>query len=282
MTERTIGFSPCPNDTFIFHAMMHGLVGDPNVRWRPHLEDVEQLNRHAMEGRYEVTKLSFFAFSQCWQNYELLDSGSALGFGCGPLLITRPENRDRPIADMRIGLPGQWTTAHFLFRLAYPEAPPPGQLVFSDLEQAVLDGRLDAGVIIHENRFTYHDKGLVAIRDLGAYWEQLTGAPVPLGGIAVKRSLPLDTRLSIQAAIADSVAYAFQNPEASRSYVGLHAQEMAQEVRDQHIRLYVNDFSQSLGEHGRSAIRRFYAEATSRNLLPPAPESLFCGETTFP
>lgn len=271
----SIAYSPCPNDTFLFHALVHELVDGPKVQWQVHLEDVEQLNRHAAKGLYDVTKLSFHAYAHCWQDYQILDAGSALGFGCGPLLITRAESRDRLVSSMKIAIPGAWTTAHFLFMLAYPDGADKVQMLFSDIEAAVLDGRVDAGVIIHENRFTFAEKGLVCLQDLGAYWEQLTGGPIPLGCIAVRRSLPQSLKIAINEALAQSVRYAFRHPHASSPYVAAHAQELDPEVRRQHIELYVNPFTESLGATGRQAVNQLYREAFQRGIIPAIPEDCY-------
>lgn len=275
MMDLSLGYSPCPNDTFLFHALTHGLVDTPKVRWRVHLEDVEALNRQALAGATDVTKLSFHAYAYCWREYQLLDAGSALGFGCGPLLVTRAELAERPVEDMRIALPGELTTAHFLFRLAFPEARHKTFMLFSDIESAVQRGEADAGVIIHENRFTYAEKGLALRQDLGAFWETLTGAPIPLGGIAVRRSLPEAVKSAINESLARSVRMARRDPALSREYVADHAQEMDAAVCTRHIALYVNDYTEDLGPQGREAIRRLYAEAHARGVIPEQPEEMF-------
>lgn len=271
----TVGYSPCPNDTFLFHALVHGLVGDPKVRWEPHLHDVETLNEMALHGKLPVTKLSFHGYAHCWERYQLLRAGSALGFGCGPLLITRPGLEATPPEAMRIAVPGRLTTAHFLLMLAYPDAKDKHFMVFSDIERAVLDGRVDAGVIIHENRFTYAEKGLALIRDLGAWWESHTGAPIPLGGIAVRRDLDEDLKRSIGRDLAASVRYAWSQPTASADYVACHAQEMDTEVMHQHIALYVNTFTEDIGTLGQAAVERMYQEAFSKGLLSSLPQDIF-------
>jgi 1,4-dihydroxy-6-naphthoate synthase len=276
--DLTLGYSPCPNDTFLFHALIHGLVDTPKVQWQVHLDDVEQLNRQALEGRLDVTKLSFHAYAYCWQHYQLLDAGSALGFGCGPLLISLEAHRDSPPESLRIAVPGDLTTAHFLLKLAYPQANRKVFMRFSEIEGAILDGQVDAGVIIHENRFTYADKGLLLIRDLGEYWESLTGAPIPLGGIAVRRSLPEEVKRAINRSLARSVRYARTHPEASADYVGAHAQEMDPAVCRRHIDLYVNAYSEDLGTTGRQAIRHLYAQALSAGAIPSLPQGLFLDE----
>lgn len=271
----TVGYSPCPNDTFLFHALVHGLVGDPKVRWEPHLHDVETLNEMALSGTLPVTKLSFHGYAHCWEQYQLLRTGSALGFGCGPLLITRPDVDFSDPRNLRIAVPGRLTSAHFLMMLAYPRVHNKEFLVFSEIEQAVLDGRFDAGVIIHENRFTYQEKGLVLVQDLGAWWEQSTGGPIPLGGIAVRRDLDEDLKRSIERGLAESVRYAWKHPSHSAGYVACHAQAMDAEVMKKHIDLYVNSFTEDIGIPGRSAVERMYSEAFSHGLLASLPQAVF-------
>lgn len=271
----TIGYSPCPNDTFIFHALIHGLIEGPKVQWNPLTEDVESLNEKALRGELPITKLSFFAYAFCHQHYQLLDAGAALGFGCGPLLITTPSNRHKPVEEMTIGIPGQYTTAHFLFSLAYPSAKQKYFMVFSEIEAAVQNGVVDAGVIIHENRFTYQERGFVAIQDLGAYWETQSGKAIPLGGIAIRRDLDEAFKWEVQEALAASVLYAKNNPAASAAYVASLAQEMDPEVRRQHIDLYVNDYSIRLGVTGRTAIQDLYHIAFSNGVIPELPQHIF-------
>lgn len=270
-----LGFSPCPNDTFLFHALLHKLVEGPKVHWEPHMEDVESLNQLALTGQLDVTKLSFHAYAYCAHLYQLLNTGSALGFGCGPLLIARSFLTDEQIRDSVIAIPGELTTAHFLFKMAYPEAKNTRTIVFSDIENAILNEEVDAGVIIHENRFTYMDKGLIQIKDLGAYWEEKTGLPIPLGGIFVRRDLSLDLKLAIEQAIGESVRFGWAHPEASTDFIRCHAQEMAPDVIRQHIQLYVNAFTEDLGQRGREAVTGMYGQASDLHLIPAIPESIF-------
>ncbi len=271
-----LGFSPCPNDTFIFHALLHELVQGPKVHWEPHLEDVETLNQWALEGRLDVTKLSFHAYAKCAQHYQLLNTGAALGFGCGPLVIARQEMTSDELMSGVVAIPGELTTANFLFQLAYPRVRQRKVMAFSEIEDAVIRGQVDAGVIIHENRFTYAQKGLVKLIDLGEFWEQETGLPIPLGGIFVRRDLPLDLKLEIQKAIGMSVQYAWDHPEASTAYIRCHAQEMNAEVTRQHIQLYVNAYSADLGDTGRAAVRGMYAKAVEAGILVREPGDMFC------
>ena len=273
-----LGFSPCPNDTFIFDALLHGKVDTEGLEWDPYIADVEELNQKALKGELAVTKLSFFAFGHALQHYALLDSGSALGRGVGPLLIARQPLEREAIVRGPVAIPGVHTTAHFLFSLAYPEAAHKIPMLFSDIEEAVLSGRVAAGLIIHENRFTYQDKGLVKLLDCGEYWEDQYQLPIPLGGIAVRRDLPAEVRARINRVLRASVQYAFEHPEASRPFVCEYAQEMNEQVMQQHIDLYVNDFSLDLGAEGRAAVRNLFRVAVEKGILPPGEWGIFWDE----
>lgn len=254
--ELTLGFSPCPNDTFIFDAMVNGKINTNGLTFNTQLEDVETLNKWAMQGKLAITKLSFGVYRKVQHQYELLNSGSALGRGCGPLLIAKKDIPHDKIKDCKIAIPGENTTANLLFSIAFPEAKQKEIMLFSDIENAVLDGRVDAGVIIHENRFTYQQKGLVKIIDLGEYWENTTGSPIPLGGIFIRKDIPDNIKLAVDKLIHDSLQYSYKHYPALSSYVTQHAQEMDEQVMRQHIDLYVNDFSLGLGEAGRAAVDR--------------------------
>lgn len=273
----TLGFSPCPNDCFIFDALLHDRIDTEGLQFESVLEDVEALNRRAFAGELHVTKLSYHAFAYCTDTYQLLDAGSALGRGCGPLLISKRDISAAEIesGEMRIVIPGKYTTANFLFSLRFPNAKQKTELIFSGIEQAVLSGEADAGLIIHENRFTYAQKGLKKIIDLGEYWEQTTGAPIPLGGIVVRRDLPEDVKHTINRVLRRSVEYAFAHPDASMPYVRAHAQEMEEAVMKQHIALYVNDFSVDLGAEGRRAVELLFQHAQELKLVPKMESSIF-------
>ncbi|MGL4596651.1 MAG: 1,4-dihydroxy-6-naphthoate synthase, partial [Bacteroidia bacterium] len=223
----TLGFSPCPNDCFIFDALIHNRIDTEGLTFETQLADVETLNTNAFAGKIDITKLSYHAYAYCTQNYVLLDSGSALGRGCGPLLISKKNitTEDLASGNLSIAIPGKYTTANFLCGLAFPNATQKTPFVFSEIEQAVLNEQVDAGLIIHENRFTYSEKGLKKIIDLGAYWEETTGAPIPLGGIVIRRDLPLDIQHKVNRVLQRSVVYAFAHPNASMPYVRAHAQE---------------------------------------------------------
>ncbi len=273
----TLAFSPCPNDCFIFDAMVHERIDLEGLQFEVRLGDVEALNTTAFAEAVDVTKLSFHAYAYCADKYVLLDAGSALGRNCGPLLISaRPITIDDAAAGaLRIAIPGKYTTANFLLGYAFPRAQDKTELLFSDIEAAVLDGRYDAGVIIHENRFTYADRGLRKIIDLGEYWESTTGAPIPLGGIVIRRSLPDEVKQKVNRVLRRSVEYAFAHREASLPYVKAHAQEMSEEVMYKHIDLYVNDFTVDLGDEGRLAVARLFEQASEAGLVPPVRDPLF-------
>lgn len=254
-TEIQIGFSPCPNDTFIFDALVHKRIPCGDYHFTPILEDVETLNRWAQQQKLTVSKLSYHGFLRVADKYVMSKSGGALGFGVGPLLITNPNNSFYSNPDPLVLIPGEFTTAHLLFTLAYPQYANKRFVTFDRIEQALLSGDADAGVIIHENRFTYAQKGLKLISDLGQWWEKETNLPIPLGGIAISRELPFKTAVEISHLIRESITYAFSHPEASASYVKEHAQEMDEQVRRKHIDLYVNAYSLDLGELGLKAVQ---------------------------
>ncbi|MEN9332073.1 MAG: hypothetical protein RLZZ94_1163 [Bacteroidota bacterium] len=270
----TIGFSPCPNDTFIFDAMIHNRLQE-NEDWTTHLLDVEALNKNAAEGMYDVTKMSFAAYSLVADKYQILNSGSALGRGCGPLIISKSPLTLEELKDKTIAIPGARTTANLLMSIFVPECKSKLEMVFSDIEDAVLSGRCDAGLIIHENRFTYQQKGLFKVADLGELWESKTGLPIPLGCIAVKRSLPEEEKHQIDTLIRQSVEFAFANPDASKDYIAQHAQEMNSEVQQQHIDLYVNEFSVTLGQDGKKAIETLFNEGFKAGIIPEISEPIF-------
>ena len=273
----TLGFSPCPNDCFMFDAIVNERIDLEGLSFTTHLADVEALNRETFAGSADVTKLSYHAYAYVRRDYALLTAGSALGRNCGPLLISaRPITADEVRGGgLRIAIPGVYTTANFLFGLAFPEAKNRTPLVFSEIEGALLDGRFDAGVIIHENRFTYQDKGLHKIVDLGEFWEGETGTPIPLGAIAIRRSLPADVQQKVNRLVRRSVEYAFAHRDASLPYVRAHAQEMDEAVMYKHIDLYVNDFSIDLGPEGQRAVTTMFDRAAALSLVPPSSAPIF-------
>lgn len=265
----TLGYSPCPNDCFIFDALIHKKIDTQGIEFDVQLADVETLNRKALQGELDITKLSFHAYAHSIGHYIMLRAGSALGFNCGPLFVRKKNetNALTTFADYKVAIPGKLTTASFLFSLAYPEIKNKTEYVFSDIEDAVLRGEVNAGLIIHENRFTYEEKGLEKIKDLGEYWDSLIHAPIPLGGIAIKRNLDTKLQQQINDLIRQSVLYAFANPESSMPYVRAHAQEMSEEVMKKHIALYVNDFSVDLGTLGKEAIHLMFDKARELNMF---------------
>lgn len=250
----SLGFSPCPNDTFIFDAMVNNKIDTNDFSFDTHLEDVETLNNWALQGKLAVTKLSFAVYLKVKDQYELLNSGSALGRGCGPLLIAKKDMPLEEIKNMTVAIPGENTTANLLFSIAFPEAKNKKVMLFSEIENAVLNGDVDAGVIIHENRFTYQLKGLVKLMDMGEYWEQTTGNPIPLGGIFIRKDVPEATRAELDTLIHKSLQNSYTTYPQLSEYVKSHAQEMDESVMRQHIDLYVNDFSLDLGTEGKAAV----------------------------
>jgi len=275
----TLGFSPCPNDCFMFDAMVHQRIDLEGLEFDVRMADIEALNAEAFAGQIDVTKLSFHAYAYCTGNYVLLDAGSALGRNCGPLLISKREIAPDEVArgGLKIAIPGTYTTANFLLSLAFPGATAKSQLLFSAIEGAVLDGTFDAGLIIHENRFTYAAKGLKKIIDLGEYWESETGAAIPLGGIVINRALPEDVQQKMNRIMRRSVEYAFANRTASLPFVRANAQEMSEDVMYQHIDLYVNDYSVDLGREGRRAVEMLFERARAVGVIPPVHTAVFLG-----
>ncbi len=278
----TLGFSPCPNDTFIFDALIHGKIDTEGLEFEVFFDDVETLNRKALNAELDITKLSFNAFAHVVANYVLLDAGSALGFGVGPLLICKKDNFDAITTklqaqncNLKVGIPGKYTTANFLLGLAYPQLQNKQEMVFANIENALLQNQIDLGLIIHESRFTYVAKGLHKIIDLGTYWEQLTGCPIPLGGIVINRKIDLAVQQKVNRLLKKSVEFAFANPKASLSFIRQHAQEMDDDVINQHINLYVNQFSVDLGLVGKKAIDTLFAKGQQLNLIPQFTDILY-------
>lgn len=278
----SLGFSPCPNDTFIFDALIHQKIDTKGLSFEVFYEDVESLNDKALQQNLDITKLSYYAYAHVAENYALLDAGSALGFGVGPLLIGK---KDRLLAiqeglkagqsDFIVGIPGNLTTANFLLSIAYPKLTNKKPMLFSDIEQALIDGDIDLGLIIHENRFTYEAKGLACLMDLGNYWEQSNHAAIPLGGIAIKRSLPVEIQQEVNKLVRASVEYAFAHPNSGINFIKEHAQAMEESVMRKHIDLYVNEYSLSLGVKGKEAIELLYKKAQEQKLIPQLSLPLF-------
>jgi len=262
-----LAFSPCPNDTFIFDALVHGKVDTEGLEFDFRMEDVETLNHLALKGEADMIKASYHAYLYLQQTYVLLKSGSALGRGNGPLLIAVKQIPREDMHLMTIAIPGEYTTAHLLFRLAFPEAKLKRFILFSGIENAILSGKVDAGVIIHENRFTYPDKGLVKLLDLGEFWDGLTQSPIPLGGIIAKRSLGYDVINKLNRIMHHSVEYAMLNGPDAMPFVLVNAQDMSSEVVMKHIALYVNGFTLKLGKEGISAVSKLLEIAKEKNII---------------
>lgn len=280
--ELTLGFSPCPNDTFIFDALVHGKIDTEGLTFNPVLLDVEALNKQAFAGALDMTKISYHAYAYLREEYGLLRSGSALGNHCGPLVIAPQPFEANQLTQKVIAIPGKYTTANFLlnyFLQTQPNYKPQQgrhiEMVFSDIMPAVLKGKVDAGVIIHENRFTYTQQGLHKIIDLGDFWEDSTNFPIPLGGIIAKRNLGTETLQKINRVLRRSVEFALNNPKESELYVREHAQEMDYAVMQQHIQLYVNDFTVDLGEKGQNAVEHLYEIGQKAKFIPSLEIPLF-------
>lgn len=264
--ELTLGFSSCPNDTFIFDALLHGKIDTEGLTFVPIIEDVESLNHKANKHLLDITKLSYHAYAYLTHQYKLLNAGSALGFGVGPLLIRNSEIRNQN-SELRVGIPGRLTTANFLLSIAYPELKNKVEMVFSEIEGALLSREIDLGLIIHENRFTYESKGLIKVKDLGEYWEETSGAAIPLGGIVVSRKLDEATQMKIDRVLRRSIEFAFANRKSSYDFVRAHSQEMSEEVMYKHIDLYVNQYSVDLGDEGIKAVRTLFNKAVEQGVI---------------
>ena len=264
----TLGFSPCPNDTFIFDALVHKRIDTEGLDFKVAMLDVSALNDRAFRAELDVTKLSYHAYGHLTEEYALLRAGSALGRNCGPLLLAKKALSAAEIIKGSVAIPGKYTTANFLLSIAYPELVNKQTMLFDEIESAIVNEETRTGLVIHENRFTYEDKGLVKLRDLGEFWEDTTGFPIPLGGIMINRKLPLSIQQKVARVIARSVAYAFEHPTASDKYVRDHAQAMNPEVMQAHIKLYVNKFSQDLGNEGIAAIHHLFKRGMEIGSLP--------------
>ncbi len=271
----TLGFSPCPNDTFIFDAMVHGRIDTEGLEFDYFLADVEELNRRAFAGTVDITKMSYHAYAYAATNYLILNSGSALGRKNGPLLISKHYINPDKLSDKLIAIPGKYTTANLLMGIAWPDATNKKEYLFSDIEAALLNEEVDAGLIIHETRFTYSKKGLLKIADLGEYWEKMTNLPIPLGAIVVNRSVPKEIALKVNRILKSSLEYAYQDSISTFDFVVGNAQEMDKNVMNSHIKLFVNDFTLNLGEEGHAAVEKFFSIASERNIIPALPEQIF-------
>lgn len=271
----SLGFSSCPNDTFIFDALVHKKIDTKGIDFEYTIADVQELNNRASNTQFDITKLSYFAYAHVSNWYQILDSGSALGYANGPLFICKKGESTNINKSSRIILPGSQTTAHLLFCMAYPEYANKQFAIFYDIEQAILNSTADAGVIIHENRFTYAERGFESICDLGTFWEQRTGLPIPLGNIAVRRTLPDSVKQTINELIKQSIQFAMQNPHESYRFITENAQELSDEVKQKHIALFVNNYSIDLGITGKQAITRLFEEASKFKLIPLLHSDIF-------
>lgn len=250
----SLAISPCPNDTFIFEAMVNQLINTSPYEFDVFFGDVEELNERAFNKEFDITKLSYHAFTNCRDEYDLLNAGSALGRNCGPLLISKQPISKEDLNKKVIAIPGEWTTANFLMRFYAPKAENKKEILFSKIEEAINKGEVDAGVIIHENRFTYQERGFHLIQDLGMHWENETTQPIPLGGIVIKNKLGLRIKKDINRLIQQSIQYAWSKENLISEFIKNNASEMDEKVIEEHIKLYVNDFSHDLGHTGKQAI----------------------------
>ena len=274
----TLGFSPCPNDTFIFDAMVHGRIDTEGLEFDYFLADVEELNRRALSSVVDITKVSYHAYSYLAGDYFILDSGSALGHRNGPLVISKRDIDSSDLSRARIAIPGKYTTANLLFSIAWPDAKNKKEYLFSDIPDILLRDEADAGLIIHETRFTYGRLGLTRIADLGEFWEKLTGLPIPLGAIVIKKNIPEEIALKVNRIIRKSLEYAYRDSFASYRFVSENANDMDSTVMNNHIKLFVNEFTLDLGEKGKEAINEMFRIANEKGVVPTLPERIFLTE----
>ncbi|MGA1978486.1 MAG: 1,4-dihydroxy-6-naphthoate synthase [Bacteroidales bacterium] len=271
----TLGFSPGPNDTFVFEALVHGRIDTEGIEFDFMLADIEELNRKALTGDLEITKMSCLAFAFSAGDYLILDSGSAMGHRNGPLLISKYKIDPSSLAKSRIAIPGKFTSANMLFSIAWPEAVDKAEYLSSDIESALLNEEVDAGLIINETRFTYFRKGLQKIADMGEYWEKMTGLPVPLGIIAINRKVPVDIALKVNRMIRKSLEYAYHDSMVSYDFVVANAKKMDRTVMSHLIKLFVNKYTLNLGKEGKDAISELFRISGKKGIIPGLPEQIF-------
>jgi 1,4-dihydroxy-6-naphthoate synthase len=271
----SLGFSPCPNDTFIFDAMVHGRIDTEGLEFDYFLTDVEELNRKALTADVDITKISYHAYAYCAHDYLILDAGSALGHRNGPLLISKRKIGVDELPALSIAIPGKYTTANLLFSIAWPEIVNKKEYLFSRIEDALLNEEVDAGLIIHETRFTYYKRGLHKLADMGEYWETLTGLPIPLGAIVVRRNIPDDIAQKVNRVVRRSLEYAYKDSFASYDFVAGNAREMDSTVMNNHIKLFVNEFTLNLGYKGREAVEELFRIAGEKGVIPAIPDRIF-------
>ena len=276
--EITLGFSSCPNDTYTFDALVHKKIDTQGIDFKVVIADVQELNRRAITGDLQMTKLSYFAYANVYKTYQILDAGSALGFANGPLFICKKGNEKNINPRSKILIPGWETTANLLFSMAYPDYTNKTECLFSEIEPRIMSGEYDAGVIIHENRFTYAERGFTMLRDMGDFWESETHTPIPLGAITIRRDIPDDVKNTINQLLRHSIEYANDHPKDSLFFIHEHAQAIEDDVLKKHIALFVNDFSLSLGQQGRTAIETLYQRAKSVGIISECPKEMFIGE----
>lgn len=273
--EITLGISTCPNDTYTFDALIHKKIDTQGIDFKVVMGDVQELNRRAMCGDLQMTKLSYFAYAHVYKTYQILDAGSALGFANGPLFICKKGNEKNITSKSKILIPGKETTANLLFSMAYPDYTNKTECLFSEIEPRIMSGEFDAGVIIHENRFTYAERGFSMLRDMGDFWENETHTPIPLGAITIRRDVPDDLKKTINQLLRESIEYANAHPQASNAFIHEYAQAIEDDVLKKHIALFVNDFSLSLGKQGKTAIETLYQRAKAVGIINEVPEEMF-------
>jgi len=274
----TLGFSTCPNDTYIFDAMVHGRIDTEGIEFELIMADIEELNRHAFAAEIDISKISFHAYAYLSDSYLLINSGSTLGFQNGPVIISKYKVFPDEIKNLKIAIPGKHTTANLLLSIAYPEHKNRKEYLFSDIEDVVLSGEMDAGLIIPENQYTYLQKGLKEVVDLGEFWETKTGMAIPFRGIVVNRKFSAEIQRKIDRIMKRSIEFALENPKASYPFVKHHAQEMDDTVMESHLKLYVNDFTSDLGKEGRKAVKMLFSEATKLGVIPKIREDIFADQ----
>ena len=277
MKTLSLGISTCPNDTFIFDAMVNGKIDTCNLAFDCHLTDVEELNRNAFNEKVDITKISYHAYAHIADRYILINSGSALGFNNGPLIVAGSKKNPDELKDKPIAIPGKFTTANLLMSVIYPWLINKHEYLFSEIEDIVSKGQAAAGLLIHENRFTYQNKDLYKVADLGEEWENQTGMPVPLGGIAVRRELGNEIAVKVEKTLASSIDFAYKNPESAYDFVRKYAAAMDWDVMKKHINLYVNEFSRDLGTLGRDAVKLLYEKSEAINAIPAVRNDIFVG-----
>ncbi|MBL7032157.1 MAG: 1,4-dihydroxy-6-naphthoate synthase [Nitrospira sp.] len=278
MKTLSLGYSPCPNDTFIFYAMIHGKIDTDGLKFKESLLDVETLNQRALNAEFDLTKISYHAFGHMREKYALLRSGSALGSGCGPIVVSKELYPIEELRDKKIAIPGKLTTASLLLQLCDPSFINSSNLIimpFNEIMDAVVNGDVDAGVIIHESRFTYVSYGLSRVIDLGQWWEKETGLPIPLGGILAKRKLGKELILMIDDLLRQSIEYSYNNRFESMGYIKQHSQELSDGVIKDHINLYVNNFTIDIGDEGEKAVVELFSRAEDAGIIPKSEQPLF-------